>query len=144
MFSKTCEYGIRSVIYIATQSIDDKRVKIAEITKHTDTPMAFTAKILGILTKSNIVLSRTGPNGGFYMDIEDMKKIKLGRIVDAIDGDAIYKGCAAGLPECSHEHPCPMHEGFFKVREALKVVLETTSIYDMALSVKSGKSILSL
>jgi Rrf2 family protein len=144
MFSKTCEYGIRSVIYIATQSIDDKRVKIAEITKHSNTPTAFTAKILGILTKTGIVLSKTGPNGGFYMELDGMKNIKLGRIIDAIDGDDVYNGCAAGLPQCNHDHPCPMHESFFKVREELKKILETTSIYDMAMSVKSGKSILSL
>lgn|SRR5690554_5125214 len=144
MFSKTCEYGIRSVIYIATQSIDDKRVKIAEITKNSNTPMAFTAKILGILTKNNIILSKTGPNGGFYIDIDQMKKTMLGRIVDVIDGDNVYNGCAVGLPECNHDSPCPMHESFHSVREELKRILNTTTIYDLAVSVKSGKSILSL
>lgn len=144
MFSKTCEYGIRSVIYIATQSVDDKRVKIAEITKHSNTPLAFTAKILGVLTKAGIVLSKTGPNGGFYIDLDQMKTIKLGRIIDAIDGDVVYNGCAVGLSQCNHEYPCPMHDKFFAVREELKRVLETTTIYDMAMSVKSGKSILSL
>lgn len=144
MFSKTCEYGIRSVIYIATQSIEGKRVKIAEITKHSDTPTAFTAKILGILTKANIVLSKTGPNGGFYIDLDQMKEIKLARIVDVIDGDTVYSGCAVGLAECSSENPCPLHDKFFAMREGLKNILDHTSIYDLALSVKSGKSILSL
>ncbi len=144
MFSKTCEYAIRSVIYIATQSIDEKRVKIAEITKNSNTPVAFTAKILGILTKSEIIMSKTGPNGGFYIDLNQMKKIKLGRIVDVIDGDNVYTGCAVGLSECNHEEPCPMHESFHAVREELKRILNTTTIYDLAISVKSGKSILSL
>ena len=46
MFSKACEYAIRSTIYIAERSNLDKRVSITDIAKAIDSPEAFTAKIL--------------------------------------------------------------------------------------------------
>lgn len=142
MFSKACEYGIRAIIYIATQSMEGKRVKIGDIAKNSDTPVAFTAKILGLLTKNNIVLSQTGPNGGFYIELNQMNEIKLGDIVTAIDGDTIYRGCALGLKECNNEAPCPIHDKFIKVREGLRRVLDTTTVYDLAMGLKSGRSVL--
>ena len=70
MFSKSCEYGIKAVIYITTQSLEGRRIKVGEIAENSDLPLAFTAKLLGILTKVNIVRSQTGTNGGFYIEPE--------------------------------------------------------------------------
>lgn len=71
-----------------------------------------------------------------------MKEIKVSQIVAAIDGDSIYNGCGLGLSECSNTQPCPMHHKFVKVRAHLKSMLETTTIYDLAMGLKSGKTIL--
>src|SRR5690606_8898081 len=81
MFSKACEYGIKAMIYIATQSLNGQRVKIGEIAEHIDSPEAFTAKVLGALVKNNLLVSVTGPYGGFYIDESTMKKISLAAIV---------------------------------------------------------------
>ena len=142
MFSKACEYGIKAIIYIATQSLKDERVKIADIVENVGSPEAFTAKILGALTKHDIVKSYTGPYGGFKIDTNRMKITKVSEIVFAIDGDSIYNGCGLGLSECSNVQPCPMHNKFVKIRGELKIMLETTTIYDLAIGLKSGESIL--
>ncbi|MDP2089650.1 MAG: Rrf2 family transcriptional regulator [Flavobacteriaceae bacterium] len=142
MFSKACEYGIKAIIYIATQSLKDERVKIGDIVENVGSPEAFTAKILSALTKHDIVKSYTGPYGGFEIDTAIMKRIKVSEIVFAIDGDSIYNGCGLGLSECSNIQPCPMHDKFVKVRGELKIMLETTTIYDLAIGLKSGKTIL--
>ncbi len=139
MFSKACEYGIKAMIYIATQSLEGNRVKIGDVVENTGSPEAFTAKILGMLTKYNIVNSLKGPYGGFEIDKHQMKKIKVIEIVSAIDGDNIFNGCALGLSECNNNRPCPMHDKFIKVRTELKQVLENTSIYDLATQFKGGK-----
>lgn len=142
MFSKACEYGIKAIVYIATQSLDNNRVKIGDVAENTGTPEAFTAKILGTLTKHDIVHSTKGPYGGFEIDIQRMKQIKISEIVYAIDGDNVYNGCALGLSECNAAKPCPMHDKFIKIRSELKRMLETTTIYDLATKITSGKSIL--
>ncbi|HQE12135.1 MAG TPA: Rrf2 family transcriptional regulator [Flavipsychrobacter sp.] len=142
MFSKACEYGIKSVLYIASQSLKKERVKIGDVAENSGTPEAFTAKILGTLTKSNIVTSYKGPNGGFEINIERMKQIKIGEIVFALDGDAVYNGCALGLDTCNEADPCPMHEKFVAIRSRLKQMLETTSIYELATQLKAGNTTL--
>ena len=142
MFSRTCEYGIKAIIYIATQSLDNNRVKIGDVAANTGTPEAFTAKILGTLTKSKFVNSLKGPYGGFDIDIDTMKTTKMSDLVLAMDGDSIYNGCGLGLSECNAKEPCPMHDKFVKIRTELKSMLETTTIYDLATKTKSGKSIL--
>lgn len=142
MFSKACEHGIKAMIYIATQSLNGERVKMGDITENIDSPEAFTAKVLGELVKHGIVESLKGPYGGFYIQPEKMKTIKVSEIVAAIDGDAIFNGCGLGLSECSHTQPCPMHHKFVKVRDGLKQMLETTTILDLAMGLKSGQTML--
>jgi Rrf2 family iron-sulfur cluster assembly transcriptional regulator len=142
MFSKACEYGIKAITYVAKESLKGNRVKIGEISSNTDSPEAFTAKILGTLNKFNIVQSQTGPNGGFEIDKNQMKTIMVSDIVNAIDGDSIYNGCALGFSECNADKPCPMHHKFVKVRGEIKKMLISTSVYDLALGLKTGKTVL--
>ena len=63
MFSKTCEYGIRATIIIATESYQDNRVGLKEIAEKIDSPVAFTAKILQVLSRENIIHSVKGVGG---------------------------------------------------------------------------------
>jgi len=142
MFSKACEHGIKAIIYIATQSLEGNRVKITEVSEHTGTPEAFTAKVLGLLTKHNVLHSIKGPFGGFEMDHDQIHQTTLSQIVKAVDGDEIFMGCGLGLKECNALKPCPMHNSFVKIRTDLKDMLESTTVYRLAVGLISGASIL--
>jgi len=115
MFSKTCEYAIRAVIFVTRESRDGKRVGVKEIAEGIDSPVHFIAKILQELSKKGIVQSLKGPTGGFYMDSSSLNHT-LADIVVAIDGDKLFHGCGLGLSECSEKRPCPMHFEFKKIR----------------------------
>ena len=138
MFSKACEYGIRSAVYIALQSLEGRRVSVGEIAEEIDSPVAFTAKILQQLTRNNIVRSVKGPHGGFEIEREDMDTVKLNMIVKAIDGDKIYMGCGLGLKECNEHKPCPLHDRFLDIRNNLSTMLRTTSHYELAVGLEKG------
>jgi len=132
MFSKACQYGIKASVYVALQSSLANRVSLKEIAENIDTPVAFTAKILHLLAKDNILSSMKGPTGGFYLEPGRSKEINLSDIVASIDGDAIYKGCALGFDTCDATRPCPMHNKFVGIRDNLKQMLENTSLYELA------------
>jgi Rrf2 family protein len=138
MFSKACEYGIKACIYIAYNSHEGKRVSLKDIAKEIDSPEAFTAKILQDLVRHNIINSVKGAYGGFEIEKNEIKSIKLSEIVNAIDGDKIYKGCGLGLHTCDEEHPCPVHDKFKLIKEELKDMLENTNLEQLALDIKSG------
>src|SRR5437899_2015725 len=111
MFSKTCEYAIRAVLFIAQRSGEGTRVGIREIAKGIDSPEHFIAKILQDLSRKGLVQSQKGPNGGFYLDNSSLR-YSLADIVKTIDGDRIFSGCALGLKQCSEAKPCPLHHEF--------------------------------
>jgi Rrf2 family protein len=142
MFSKACGYAIRASIFIARQSSSHGKAGLKEIAKAIDTPAAFTAKILQKLTRNNILSSDKGPGGGFYFNAEQLEKGYLAHIVEAIDGDDIYKGCALGLRSCNDSKPCPLHFQFKTVREKLKQTLETTTIGDLVAGIEVGDTYL--
>lgn len=143
MFSKACEYGIKATLYIAEQALNsEKKTGVKDIAKAIDSPEAFTAKIMQILSKNKIVNSSKGPSGGFYIPKKNLEKIKLSAIVKAIDGDDIYVGCGLGLSQCNAEKPCPVHDQFKVVRDELANMLNNTSLLELATGLDSGLTFL--
>ena len=94
------------------------------------------------MVRHNIVNSVKGAHGGFEIDVHNIASVKLTQIVNAIDGDKIYKKCGLGLVTCDENHPCPVHDKFKKIRDELKFMLENTSLEELALNIKSGASFL--
>ena len=138
MFSKACEYSIRAVVYIWSQSKDGKTVALKDICKATDVPEYFTAKMLQNLSRLGMISSVKGPNGGFYIK-KEQEDLRLIEVVAAVDGDNIFKGCGLGLKVCSEINPCPIHDGFKSIRDQLKSMLSETYIKDLASELHDGK-----
>ncbi|WP_215225708.1 RrF2 family transcriptional regulator [Echinicola shivajiensis] len=142
MFSKACEYAIRAVLYIATQSEQGRRTSLKDISKEIDSPEAFTAKILQQLSKNNVLLSIKGPNGGFEIPDDTMERVKLIEIVRIIDGDQLFTGCALGLKACNEDKPCPLHNEFLGIRTNIHQLLETTTIKKLVNDLELGLTFL--
>ncbi len=142
MFSKTCEYAIRACIFIAAQSNENKRTTIKDISENIDSPRSFTAKILQVLAKKELVHSIKGIGGGFEIPKQNIKKINLAQIVTAIDGDAIFTSCGLGINHCSDEHPCPLNKRFKSIRKDLALMLKNTCLEELVFDVNSGDSFL--
>ncbi|MCP4977854.1 MAG: Rrf2 family transcriptional regulator [Maribacter sp.] len=138
MFSKACEYGIRASTYIALQSHEGKRASLKDIARETDSPVAFTAKILQQLSKNKIIDSVQGAAGGFEIVKSKINHIKLSEIVYAIDGDNVYMGCGLGLEKCNANKPCPVHDKFVAIRDDLRDMLENTTLYEMTSGLEVG------
>lgn len=128
IFSKTCEYAIRAVFFIAHKTAgQSSRVGIKEIAGGIDSPEPFLAKILQDLSRKGIVQSSKGPNGGFYLDTASLQR-PLSDIVEAVDGDDIFYGCGLGLKQCSEINPCPLHNEFKEIRNRIHHLLQDTKI----------------
>lgn len=138
MFSKACEYGIKASVYVALQSLQNRRVSLNEIASEIGSPSAYTAKILYQLAKSGILISSKGPTGGFQILNDQIGRIKLSDIVFAIDGDSIYEGCGMGLEKCNAAKPCPVHEKFVIIRQELKEMLVNTSLLELTGGLEDG------
>ena len=138
MFSKSCEYAIKAMLFVAQKSKDEVKVGVKEIAKGIDAPEHFIAKILQDLGKKKLVNSIKGPNGGFFMDQINLKS-SIADIVVAVDGDSIYKDCVIGLKLCSEKNPCPVHFEYKEVKRNLITMLEENTIADFNEKLDSGK-----
>ncbi len=127
MFSKTCEYSIRAMIFVAQKSKDGNKVGIKEIARGIDSPEHFIAKILQELSRKGLLQSLKGPNGGFYLDRNAFEHT-LADIVRMVDGDKLFTGCGLGLKECSELHPCPIHHEFKSLRKGIQSMLEKAKL----------------
>lgn len=136
MFSKTCRYGIRAVLYLASLEIHLKKGAY-EIAEALDVPAPFLAKILQQLSKSGYISSTKGPGGGFYLN-EANRASNLEGIINCIDGPELMHGCVLGLPSCSNIRHCPLHIQANAYRQGLRYQLEHQSIQDLAKEMKKG------
>ena len=127
IFSKTCEYAIRAVFFIAHKTSSGNRVGIKDIAEGIDSPEHFLAKILQDLSRKGLISSSKGPHGGFYMDAAALLR-PLSEIVEAVDGDSLFYGCGMGLKQCSEINPCPLHNEFKDIRNRIHLMLSTTTI----------------
>lgn len=139
MFSKTCEYAIRALVFIAKNSLNDTVVQQREISVKLESPDAFTAKIVQQLSKNKFVLSMRGPTGGYYITTENMKKINMIDIVKVFDGPDVLNRCVLGLSQCPGENPCAFHDKYMKIREKLNSEMLNCSLYDVA---KNNKTVI--
>lgn len=142
MFSKACEYAIKACIFVAKSSMQNNRVTPKQIAEEINSPVAFTAKIMQELVKSDLVDSYRGAYGGFEIDKAKIDQISLSKIVKVIDGDKIYNGCGLGLDVCNENHPCPVHDQYKTIREDLKQLLDSTNLKQLALGIENGLSYL--
>jgi Rrf2 family protein len=127
VFSKTCEYGLRAVFFIAHKTENGGRVGLKEIAAGVDSPEQFLAKILQDLSRKGVIQSAKGPNGGFFVNEESLNR-PLSDVVEAIDGSSIFTGCGMGLKFCSETNPCPLHNDFKDIRNQINDMLKNTSI----------------
>lgn len=139
MFSKTCQYGIQGVLYIALNSSDSKPIGLKEIAKSQNLPAHFLGKILQLLAKKKVIKSIKGPNGGFYLS-KPASKIKLIDIYDVIDGMENMHACVLGFDECRADYPCPLHHSYVGIRDNMLQLLTTKSIQDLCTDVEAQKS----
>ncbi|MBK8699440.1 MAG: Rrf2 family transcriptional regulator [Saprospiraceae bacterium] len=142
MFSKSCEYAIKAVLFIAQRSALGFRCNLGEISKEIDSPVAFTAKILQELVRKGLISSLKGPTGGFTIEKSALRTMKLSHIVEAIDGDNVYQGCGLGHKQCNASRPCPVHHQFMAIRDKLKEMVQQTTVSSLADGVECGLTFL--
>jgi Rrf2 family protein len=137
MLSNSCRYGIRAVIYLASQPAKSGKTGIKQISSDLGLPSPFLAKILQELAKQKILSSSKGPHGGFSL-LKDPKKITLIDIVRSIDGDEFFTNCVMHNGPCGgrdrRRKHCALHEDYDSIRQELIKLFGKRTIHDLVIS----------
>ena len=144
MLSNSCRYGIRAVIYLASQPIANGKTGIKKVSNDLDLPTPFLAKILQQLAKQKILSSSKGPHGGFSL-LKDPRNITLLDIVNSIDGNDIFTNCIMHKGTCegagAEKRHCPLHDDYEKTRLDLIKLFSYKTIYDLVKKVGTSELI---
>ncbi|MBN1986635.1 MAG: Rrf2 family transcriptional regulator [Prolixibacteraceae bacterium] len=140
MFKKETEYALRALVYIQLQNYKKRRPGIAEIASEIETPQSFTAKILQRLVKQGFVESMKGINGGFFFD-SSKEDLPLKKLIVSIEGDSLFTGCGFGLKHCDDNNPCPLHESYAPIRDAINKLVTEQTIQSLAQKYNTNEKI---
>ncbi len=135
MFSTEVQYALRGLSELACRP-SDKAVRLDELVHGTQMPREFVAKVFQKLVKAMLIHSSRGRGGGFAL-ARDAGAITLMQIVEAIDGPRPFDRCVVGLVECNDLMPCPQHDLYKPIRQALQQYLNQTTLADLAVSLRA-------
>lgn len=108
LFSKTCEYALQAMIYIARNK-SDKPVLLGDISQDMQIPRHYLSKVLAPLSREGLIESKKGVYGGILLG-KPPEQIRLMDVIRAVDGDQFIEKCIIGFPVCDDEYPCPLHD----------------------------------
>ncbi|MCE7992719.1 MAG: Rrf2 family transcriptional regulator [Roseivirga sp.] len=143
MLSNACQYAIRAIVFLALQSDESQKIGVKVIAEKLESPQPFLSKLLQQLTRSELVSSTKGPNGGFYLT-EKNKKNTLWDVILCIDGAVKFDQCFLGLSYCSDKNPCPVHFLASAFKKKVLAEFKDKSISQFADEIKSSGSVISL
>ena len=135
IFSNATEYAIRGLSELGARGVSGP-VMLDELVAGTDLPRDFLAKIFQKLVRAGILKSAKGRGGGFSL-AKPQHEITLIDIVEAIEGPQLLDACVVGLDKCSDQMPCSQHDLYKPIRQRLKDYLRTTTLADLAASLRS-------
>ena len=133
MLSKKSQYAFKALAYL-TEKYKQGPVLIAEISKKKKIPLKFLENILLELKKADILDSKKGKGGGYFLKM-DPTKVKVAPIVRLVNGPIAMLPCVSlyYYERCKNcdEKQCGLHEMMIEVRDASLAILENRTLSDL-------------
>jgi Rrf2 family protein len=137
LISRTSQYAIQSLIYIAIQQ-QETPILSREIAERMNVPSAYLSKIMQTLTKGGLLHSFRGRLGGFSLR-EAPENINLMRILLITEGPNFSEDCVLGLKICGDETACPIHNQWKPIKQEIIQMLNTQTLDILREAVLVGK-----
>nr|MBC7246085.1 Rrf2 family transcriptional regulator [Chloroflexota bacterium] len=128
--TKGTDYGIRGIIYLATQP-SGKVSLLHEIAKDEDVPETYLAKIFQDLTKAGLVRSHRGAKGGFCL-AKPASEITLRNVIEALQGPISLNRCLDIREGCPNVEGCAVYHVLRKAQEQLLATLDAATLEVLA------------
>jgi len=132
--SKRGEYGLRAMIYLASEQSQQNLLTTREIAEHEKVPAKFLEQILLTLKNAGLLQSKMGIGGGYYL-ARPSDEITLGEIERVLDGPIAPIRCVSQMAYescgCPDERTCGLRLVMLDVRNAIAGILDNTSLADV-------------
>ena len=140
LFSRACEYGLRAILHLAARP-DDRPVLVRQVAEELHISASFLAKIVQTLSRRGSIRSHRGPGGGVAL-ARRAEDITLLQVIEALDGTGFEEACVLGIPGCSDDAPCPLHDRWGSIRDDIVDMLGSRSVAGFAAQLKEHGHVL--
>src|ERR1700744_2783285 len=127
--TKKADYGLMAMKFLAERP-DMPSLSAKDIAEAYGIPPQLLAKILQRLTKTGLLRSHAGTNGGYVLSKVE-REISASQVILAIDGPFFITSCTKGARGCDLTPNCTIKEPLARVNETIAGVLRSISIGDL-------------
>jgi Rrf2 family protein len=133
MLSKKTQYALKALGYLAAR-YGKGPVLISEISKEKKIPIKFLESILLELKQKEILDSKKGKGGGYFL-IQHPKKITLAQAIRIVGGPIALVPCVSlnfyeKCTDCD-EKVCGLYKAMQQTRDATLKILEKKTIFEL-------------
>ena len=133
MLSMKSQYAFKALTYLS-EKFNEGPVLISEIASKKKIPIKFLESILLELKKADILDSKKGKGGGYFLK-QKPEKVKVSTIIRLINGPIAMLPCVSlyfyeRCKNCNEKH-CGLHDMMIQVRDATLNVVENRTLKDL-------------
>ena len=130
VISQTSEYALRAATFLAEREAQGP-VDVTVLADALAVPKNYLSKTLGQLSRTGVLESIRGKNGGFRL-ARPGREIALYEVVEPFERFESTRRCILGQSECSEQGACPAHAAWRAIGERIVRFLRRTTLADLA------------
>jgi FeS assembly SUF system regulator len=120
------DYAVVLMCHMANNR--DNLFSAQDLSKITDLPVPTVSKILGALSRADLLISQRGLHGGFRLEKEPTD-VSIGQIIEAIDGPIALVNCTDPDPNhCAISNTCELKARWKIINDAVKGAMDGVSL----------------
>jgi len=123
---QTAEYALRAMVCLATAE-PGKPVLARDLSRATAIPPQYLSKILRRLVLAELLESRKGFGGGFFL-ARPPETICFRDVLQAVDSYPTSGRCAFGWDQCDPDRPCLLHDAWTRIQRSFQEWAEQTTL----------------
>ncbi len=127
--TKKADYGLIAMRHLAVAPRAAASTK--EIADAYGIPLPLLSKVMQKLTKSGLLQSIAGTNGGYKL-ARDPRAISALEIIRSLDGPIILTSCFTSHGECDQSEKCTVREPLRQVHEAILGLLAKMTVAELS------------
>ncbi len=129
--SKKTDYALLALSHLS-RTDEGRAVNTKEIAEQYAIPLELLAKILQRLARAKLIVSTSGPTGGYRL-ARGAESISVGSVVEAIDGaPAITQCMKSGQSACGQHDRCTVRLPLARINARILQMLELISIAEIS------------
>jgi FeS assembly SUF system regulator len=127
--SKLTDYAI--MVMVELSAADREVLSAQTLAERSRLELPTVSKLLKLLTKSGLVRSFRGANGGYQAE-RPARDISVAEIIAAIEGPIAMTECSIDMGLCQQEDSCSLRSNWQRISMAVAQAMEQVSLEEMA------------